>query len=211
MLREGRGKVRFIRLVSLFWLVIVAMLWGMVLYARTSPASDTLQVIGFGVCNGTSCFQGIQPGMNWQELEKRFPSGEDSAAFGRFSLNFDNPAYGVDFYGSEQGTTISAIASRLSRLSIPVGQFVARYGAPCRVNVGSYVNVPLLILIYPDWNVFIVGDAAGVQFTPDTAMTSVVAVRPQVSLGCHEPPSQFFGVWQGFTSDRNYLQRFSPK
>jgi hypothetical protein len=69
----------------------------------------------------------------------------------------------------------------------------------------------MLILIYPDWNVFIVGDAAGVQFTPDTAMTSVVAVRPQVSLGCHEPSSQFIGVWHGFTSDRSYLQRFSPK
>ncbi|MCC7446954.1 MAG: hypothetical protein IT324_06020 [Anaerolineae bacterium] len=181
----------------LLWLALIALCAAGVGIGKLDRTPDTLQTLGFDVCDGEPCFRGIKPGMSWEDVQKRFPDMIDGVQV--FIAEIE-----VNIFPSTDSSTVSSIMVRQrGNLPFTVGNIVAKYGLPCRVFIGSD-----MILIYPTYNIFTYYDTTNVQLQllPDVPIDKVEIVSNNPA--CNTGPLLLQGTYQGFTSAQVYIARY---
>ncbi len=128
--------MRFIRLVAIYWLLMIAMIGGAVLYGRSHAQPTKLQTLGFGVCGGSPCWHNVVPGVSqWDEI-KTVMTGygltTDTVAF--LSTEVSNSV--ISTYlgeGNRVEVVTMELLNRQDKQAIPLSAVIALFGKPCRV------------------------------------------------------------------------------
>ncbi len=150
--------MRFYRRVLIGWLVIVALIGGMLLDARAASRPGDLQGLGFGMCDGRPCFMGITPGLTtlpdaMAYLEKN--GGRNEALGFQYSVGERRVQYALgeltvilDY--SPETLVVQTLNVMLPGVAVQVkvGDVVRYWGLPCGFSRES-MRFTRFVLAYP--------------------------------------------------------------
>jgi hypothetical protein len=114
-------------------LILAVMFAAALLVARLNRTPDSLQALGFDVCDGEPCFRGIKLGTDWQEARNRFPEAQEGKYFMDAALN-----NGASVSLSSYNGKVNLIMVSYGRNGLPAlnaGEVILRYGWPCRLLI----------------------------------------------------------------------------
>jgi hypothetical protein len=175
--------VRRVILVTVFLAVLCA---GVVLVARANWTPSRLQTLGFGMCNGDPCWQGLKAGMEWNKPVVSRMIGDGLGPFFEitYGISSDTPLIG----------TLYVKQVREHPQPMTAGEIISFYGPPC--NVLNFGNV--LYMIYPTMVVEIyLVYSPPVYVSPNT---TIVNLYMFVSAPDRCVNRTQFSSWHGFTS-----------
>jgi len=192
----------------LLWLALIALCAAGVGIGKLDRAPDTLQTLGFDLCDGEPCFRGIKPGMSWAEARRQYPHALVSKGELLLPLN-DLDDTELIVRQSADGLTVQS----LSILSTREHSFVpalVQGNPPCRILL--FGGPPrAATLVYPHIGV-------GIVFVGNTADPYLNRIKIKLYArtvvihnskdACLFPVDNYTGIWHGFASMRTYLNRF---
>ncbi len=200
-----------IALSGLFGVAIAAILFS----ARTSPAPNDVQALGFGQCAGLTCFWGVTPGITaWEAartiLGNRLSAEPDDQ---KMLAVFVERSNAIVLYPSiERGKVGRIIYSYFpyARSPLTTGALIEQYGLPCGVSI--YYEQGIVTLRYPALlaNISTRGQS---RLTFESPIYQVQLSDPAFHSKAQPDPCldniTGSGVantrWMGFTSIRNYI------
>jgi len=200
----------FLKRVLIGWLALIAVCVAGVMIGKLDHAPDTLQALGFVVCDGEPCFQGIKPGMNWNEARKRLPETAVSGKHLVWPVKMMNIEV-VIISPSRDGSSVQEISIIGSGSFFPItaGQIVAHYGSPCGVSMEGAA----ITLLYPTLTINVADSGLN---RPNNFQLQVISPVSELDIlikisaheSCNSSTGMFSGVWHGFTSTNVYLKRY---
>ncbi len=210
-----------LRRVLVMWLMLVIVCIGGVAVGRLDHTPNTLQELGFGLCDGEACFRGIKLGTDWQTVHRVLPQAAKSYSVLELLIRPDTMRIvrvGVEAPGvNVKYINIEAVdANQPLRLtSITAGNIIAQYGAPCRLYLTYMGADPFqMVFIYPTLVVsaYVVGDhprdAGSLRLQPNSPLGNFSITKVTYYGDCEHGPLAVGGDWQGFTSPAVYRARF---
>lgn len=208
-----------VRRMFVLGLMLTAICAIVVLVARQNPAPDTLQTLGFDVCEGDPCWRGIKPGMSWDKVQQyqSFPNTDGRIrTFPVKLLSIDS----IWFEADESAAAINSIIVHYSdgpNLPLTLGEIVNHYGPPCRVAVGltnpNNAQSYWVDLFYPTINVTFSSREMdwrdSVRFRKESRVIGF-GLSSKNSDFC-SLTSPFIGQWHGFMSIGRYFEHFEQE
>jgi hypothetical protein len=175
-----------VRRVMVLTLVLAVLCAGTVMVARANRMPSRLQALGFGVCSGEPCWQGLKAGMEWNGTKGRRMIDDGAGPFFEITYGFssDTPLIG----------TLYVKQVREHPQPMTVGEIIVFYGLPCYIlNFGN-----VLYMMYPTMVVeTYLGSASPVYVSPNT---TIVNLYMFVSAPDRCVNRTQFSSWHGFTS-----------
>jgi hypothetical protein len=205
-----------LRRVGLISAVLLIVAVGVVVIARLDRASDRLLALGFDLCDGEPCWRGIKPGMPWNKaiemsayakLYAQGPNLEQEHAGSSVIVSATIDMASVD-------RIVLAARSLPYLLPITVGEIVAKYGSPCRVEESYDSNGPVLRLMYPAITAVVPFNPSfrrGVTYVEADTPLTFFYLRKSDQVQCSDDaaanPEGWYGVWHGFATNDVYHGR----
>jgi hypothetical protein len=214
---------RFGRLTVILSAVFAALLLSVRINAQSRLPPNSLQSLGFDICNGKPCFRGLVPGR----------VSKDVAATVLAEFAVLDPTYGywqafdgnkLYFNTSDVGI-VSEIVVTLAKPQVTLGTVIAAYGIPCNVSIypiqcNTYLSCSGWASMSFDYDAMHVGIilSAGTstvdRLSPDLSISGLSLVDPSQFLRdadtCHlYHPDEIGSLktpWLGFTSIEHYVQ-----
>ncbi len=207
--------MRYLRLVTIVWLPIVALIGSMTLYARTTSRPSDLEGFGFGICDGRVCFMGITPGVTklpdaMAYLEKNGGQchelgKEDYSSQGKLGATYWVGELRVIMdYSPDTLIVESLYVLMLPGLAIQVqlGDVVRYWGLPCGFSQ-QFMSSSRPVLLYPYLYVYL--DDVDKRISPDTRVEYIWLIRSPDTAHCDS------GIpWLGFISSEWYRNWKKP-
>lgn len=208
-----------VRRVLAMWLMLVIVCIAGIVAGRLDPTHNTLQRFGFSLCDGEVCFRGIKADTELRIARNLLPQAVERDGSLKLPVNseimLDIIIYDPKSYGNiVMPTQISAYdPSGTLIFPVTVGDVIAQYGAPCRIDVSFSSNeeffvypTTLMVVAYS-----IYGQNAGLwgaRLNPDSPVGRLYLVKTGSYGKCDDSVSETGGIWQGFTSIAVYRDRF---
>ena len=201
------------------WGVLVIACIGGIAVGRLDHTPNKLQDLGFGVCGGEACFDGIRLGTSWDTILPKFPKSYPTTNSLEHHVNIGK-IRGIYLSNSDSDflkfvTIVRADPYDPGLLATTAGAIVAQYGTPCRVYLRSTDGSRnIMLLIYPTLTVHVwvqVGDRnapTDYRLEPDSPVWNVWVMRARDYGACTDPPQEDRGTWHGFTSRIVYSAHF---
>jgi hypothetical protein len=206
------------RLIGIIGLALAVVCAGVVGIARFNRAPDTLQALGFDVCDGEPCFRGIKPGTDWAKVQSLLPTVTRERSFLVLPINAEGIKSIVFERGADGERTVGLIAltSATPQKEYPFtpGAVISRFGPPCRVQffeiddllMAVYMVYPTMVVTFPNWASNTRQPSPDFRFRLDTP-----AYEFWIKVGSPEScqmATEKFGAWQGFTTASVYFARY---
>ena len=196
------------RLLSL-WLVLFIFCTAVVLIPRLTATPDRLAALGFGMCNGDQCWQGIKPGLDWSTARNTFPDGIVGAyTEGQSYLMVDMEARSgryATIYSN--GITVQHVNFRGRWEPVRLREIILHFGAPRCIEVGRITGVRLIevAMIYPTLRVSgqipvqydRIMERHFFQIAPNARLVELQFMRDADTI-CAVSESRFVFPWRGF-------------
>jgi hypothetical protein len=168
--------MRFIRLVFVVWLLLVALTGGLTIFRRAQPVTDELQTLGY--CDGQPCYLSITPRKSTWEDAKRILTGISGSTVSSTFMDVEAPGgtiptVKVDTY---QGGTVSEVISHFHEGTVPLSSVLIRLGVPCAVYPirYSYARPYAITLLYPQATVYVDTKNDGLRLEPASSILQIV-------------------------------------
>jgi hypothetical protein len=202
------------------WLTLVAACAVAVAVGRLDHMPNTLQVLGFGTCDGEACFRGLKADTELRTARTMLPQAVEKEGSLNLPANsgmmLDIIIYEPKTYANfPLPTQISAYdPSGMLIFPVTIGDVIAQYGAPCRVNVSFSSNeeifvfpTTLMVLAYSTYGR---KDGSGdARLNPDSPVGRLYLVKAGAFGKCGDAVSATEGAWHGFTSIDIYRDRYA--
>ncbi len=196
----------FVRLVFILLLLMTALTSSTVLWAREHPEPSELQALGFDVCDGRPCFIGITPGVTtWNAArailtkwgDQKESNEEFTVAANRIEVSITSLEGSVDWIHIKGIPYGGFVFSSL-------GNFIAKYGSPCRIMFNGDRNFVDLAYPYMMLTVFR-GSRTRLEldmpiYNADLRDLSRLSQDPFDFCIYHQVAEPGIGVWSGFAS-----------
>lgn len=204
--------------ILIIWLALIVIFVGVVGIARLNRTPDTLQALGFDVCDGEPCFRGIKPGTDWAKVQSLLPTVVRERSFLVLPVNAEGIKSVVFERGTDGERTVGLIAltSAKPQKEYPFtpGAMISRFGPPCRVQffeidnllMAVYLVYPTMVVTFPNWASSNRQPSPDFRFRLDTP-----AYEFWIKMGSPETcqlATERFGTWQGFTTASVYYARY---
>jgi hypothetical protein len=201
--------MRFLRRMILLLSFLFTTCTSVVLVPRLNRAPNRLEVLGFGMCSGDHCWQGIRPGLDWTTARNTFPDGiEGDYTEGQSYLMVDMGVRSGRFATIySDGTTVERINFRGRWEPVRLREIILHYGSPRCIEVGRITDVRLIevAIIYPTLRVSsqipVIYDRGAERhfFTiaPNVRLMEMQLTR-EADTRCRVTESRFVFPWHGF-------------
>jgi hypothetical protein len=186
---------------------LVVLLITTLAYARRSSATQVGQV-GFTLCDGYPCYDGITPGLTtWAQAKMIFSEAARESLNSNFSiLTLDENSAPISFYS--HGSMVGFIGANYWKAKTPitVGQLMIIFGLPCAVRmVVDDRGTPTFIqaLHYPTTTVFV---SYAARLTPQASVTLINVYKPSLGSQCYAGADSQTALapWEGFATAPHY-------
>jgi hypothetical protein len=189
------------------WLILIVICAGLVGIVRANGGPGRMGAMGFGVCDGGTCFRGIKVGMSWSETARLIPDATEIGPPIIFNFGSADEALIVLVYPSDDGKTVWGIVlegnSLNSRLS--AGDVVQHFGYPCRVELSADYIGGAAMLVYPHHMSSLFVD--DFRLSAESSVWAIAISEPIGSDPCSRAQKEQSGPWRGFTSGDVYFAR----
>jgi hypothetical protein len=203
----------WVKRLAVVWVALIALCGGAIALGRTDHTPNTLQALGFDVCDGEPCFRGVKIGDDWEKSKARFP--EDVVDFQTLAAKSED-IKGIYITTAEDLITVHTIfiVLRNTQTLFTVQAFIMRYGIPCRVWLSNDADVyQHMRFYYRDMEISMEIEASPYdpqefRLKAKTPVKRIAILTPISFAPCDMPTDRRFGVWHGFTSADVYLRHF---
>ncbi len=195
--------LKFLRAGLAVWSGLAILCLGAVALGRFIHTPDVLESLGFDLCNGDPCFEGIKPGTEWNHTSRSLPSLAGNVQ--------------IQIQTVPNGASVAALIVSYTDFeqSLPLGTagiVLERYGPPCRIELADSRIGSSFYLIYPGLDVLAQG---GSPFNPDgyrlqvtSPVLSIRLIRHDGFWACDAPQTPVSGDWHGFINASKYADYF---
>jgi hypothetical protein len=209
-----------LRRILAVWLMLLVVCIAGVVAGRLDHRPNTLQALGFGMCDGEACFRGLKADTELRTARTMLPQAFEKEG----SLNLPvNSAMMLDIIIYEPKTYANfPLPTQISAYDpsgtlifpVTIGDVIAQYGAPCRINVSFSSNeeifvfpTTLMVLAYSTHGRN--DGSGGTRLNPESPVGRLYLVKAGAFGKCTDAVSETEGAWQGFTSVGIYRDRFA--
>jgi hypothetical protein len=231
-----------VRRVLVLWVIMLVLCGAVALLVRLNREPGPLQALGFDMCDGEPCWRGIKPGTDWEEARSRIPDLViDDVPERRYkatlalTIPLPEPVIVTEKDGSrveklggpvprpkplylvadQDGKTVEALwfeRLHLEPHSVTLGNVVAKYGPPCKVEINRLTSPWIVRLFYSRFyaqtmvEVYVnrrTGDRTRVRFQIDQPVLVVGFGEGEWTCNKRDRTQDY--PWRGFTSDEIYL------
>jgi hypothetical protein len=199
-----------VRRAFVVWLILVVICAGVVGIVRVNGGQDRLQAMGFGVCDGEPCWQGIRVGMDWEEAERLGHDAVQIRPRMYFGFSTVTESINVQIDPTENGKSVLGIALEVSsiapQLSITTADIIRLFGSPCLIAMyDDFPDIQYSMFIYPQLQAGFYLRSSRLQL--DSPVGWVTISKPTEPNACMDRKRDQNSSWRGFTTVQIYSAR----